>query len=54
MKCNLHYMGRKLVQCKKCQVYLSAKKSKESSQLCNRCGGVNYSPKQETGRKILH
>ena len=47
-------MGRKLVQCKQCQVYLSPKKSKDPSQLCNRCGGVSYSAKQETGRKILH
>lgn len=47
-------MGNSLIKCKKCGVYLSRKKSKLPEKLCNRCGGVNYSPKQETGRKILH
>lgn len=51
-------MGRQPVKCDKCGVYLSAKgrdKISENKQhLCNRCGGTGYSPKQETGRKILH
>lgn len=47
-------MGRKLVQCDKCGVYLSAKGRDGKKHLCNRCGGIGYSPKQETGRKILH
>jgi len=50
-------MGRKPVKCDNCGVYLSAKgrdQSSEGKHLCNRCGGINYSPKRESGRKILH
>jgi hypothetical protein len=48
------FMARKPVKCKQCEVYLSAKKAKTTEQLCNRCSGVKYSPKMESGRKILH
>ena len=49
-------MGRKPVKCSNCGVYLSSKgrDTPGDKPLCNRCGGTNYNPKTESGRKILH